>query len=568
MRSRFLIRGLFALSALGALSPALGFAESQKVRKVLIVSAEQNGVFSTGGLAHATSGLAKALTEEGIQTDIVMPFYEEMEPGVREQIAKVPEQYQVGLDFSEAHIPRKIATFSVHQRKANGVQSWFLKHEAEGGGRHYFYNVRGAGHPKIYAQEATSGESWGAFCKAVTHFAMEHRYDAVILNDWTAGLTAPFLQEARGQRRTPKIIAAIHNQGYQGIYPKSMIRFLGLKPKYFNVDGLEYYDQVNSLKAGLTFSDAVYTVSPKYSEEIGTARFGHGLEGVIQKLQKEGRVTGILNGIDNGEWDPSRPYHKSVRYTFTSEDLSGKKQGKAILQKEFNLPVSGKTPVIALTSRIADQKGFEYLIPAMEEVVKKNDVQFVVVGDGEQRFVDPLKELAARYPEKMHFSGFSTDKEKFLMAYSDFFLNGAKYEPSGLNQFFAMKNGTLPIVSDVGGLSNSVKEGRTGFLGEIIVKEDGVNVDVNASAESMRKTIDRALRVYRDEPEKLQAMQKTAMREDHSWSRRVDEFKALFDYLEQDRRPNSRGKSPSQLLNDVRKVGEPCSESFGKVSHR
>jgi starch synthase len=305
---------------------------------------------------------------------------------------------------------------------------------------------------------------------------------------------------------------------------------LGLPQEYYSSEnGLEYYGQISFLKAGILKTDLVYTVSPKYAEEVATPLFGAGLDGLIRRASSEKRFYGILNGIDNSKWDPSVLRDEAVKFTFDTNDLSGKSQGKLALQADWKLPVDVTIPIFVMSSRVAEQKGYEYLPLAIERFLEKSKAQFIIIGDGDATYTDKLQALQLRFPEKVRFQAFSESAEKVLKAYGDFFVNAAWFEPSGLNQMFALKNGTIPILSRVGGLSNSVQDGISGFLFDIRWKDDNSGYDVKATATSLEDAFERALKVYEIQPETIKQMRIAGMNIDNSWNSRVNnEFTSLF----------------------------------------
>jgi len=512
--------------------------------RVLMVSPEQTGIFQTGGLAHATTGLVEALNKEGYQAEVLMPYFLEM---------NAPEVHDTGqviaapTDFREGRFHKR-NFFSLLKYNSPGNPTLFLRHQS-GEGPNLFDNRSHGSGKKFYAPEYHIGESFGTFAKAAANYILSQNYDLVILNDWTTALIATYLADARKQgRKVPKVIFAIHNLAYQGLFPKSLADFMGLPDSHFEMhDGYEFHGHMSFLKAGLQHSDMIYTVSPQYAQEIQTERFGAGLDGVIRKKAAQGRVTGILNGISNHEWDPHVERH-GLEFTFTSSDFSGKKEGKIDLQLRLNLPLAPDTPLFIMTSRMAEQKGFEYLIDAVSDAVQRLDAQWVVMGDGEAKYINRFKDLERRHPDKIRYRAFSPDLERRLTRYGDGFLNAAWFEPSGLNQFFAMRNGTLPIVSAVGGHVNSVQNGETGFLFPIVHGTDGENYDREATRRAVFEAITRAVVVYKDS-HRLQQMRTNAMKQDHSWQRRVrDQFRGLFGTVLEDRRAVPRPASCDQDL--------------------
>jgi starch synthase len=489
--------------------------------KVLMVSAEKAGVLQTGGLGHAVAGLAQALNAEKISTDILMPFYLQMNAPANLQATS--GHFEVPLDWRQGSL-RRVSEFSLFRAGGEAsAQTLFLKHIPASGQQNYFDN-RTADGKKTYGPDVTLGEAFAAWSKAAADYILSQNYDVVILNDWHTGLIALHLQMAKERGlKVPKVVMAIHNIAFQGTYSHEMYRFLGLPEKYFTAEnGVEFYGQMNFLKAGMQYSDLLYTVSTGYAKEIASPLFGAGLDGLVRRLQREYRVTGVLNGIINEHWEPKN---------FSAEDLSGKSQGKAGVQEEMGLPVKADVPLFVLTSRVAEQKGFEYLIGALQETATAQDAQFIVIGDGDAKYIEKLEALQKRFPDKIRYRGFSEALEKQLTACGDFFINGAWFEPSGLNQFFAMKNGTIPVLSQVGGLADSIKEGETGFFFKVKWNADLKGYDREATQASVVQTLAKAIQVYKTQPQKITRMRQREMREDNSWKKRVQaEIVPLLDF--------------------------------------
>lgn len=502
-----------------------------------MVSPEQSGVLQTGGLAHAVSGLTEALNGEGYLTEVLMPFYYEMDS--KKQSVQ-DARFIVGMDWENGK-PKKLSAFSLYKSEDTKNPTLFLKHESKYGQTNYFdnRNTDSAVPRKFYAPEAAIGESFAAFAKAAADFILSKNYDIVILNDWTTGLIATYLKEAKEQgRKIPKIIFAVHNLAYQGLFPKSLVDFMGLNSKHFSINGYEYWNQVSFLKAGLQYSDMTYTVSPQYAKEIGTIRYGAGLDGLVREQASQNRITGILNGITNQDWDPSLEV-SGLKFTFDKADFTGKDLGKVEVLKEFGMPSDKKLPLFILTSRLAEQKGFEYLVSAIEVMAREGKSQWIVIGDGDLKYIRAMQDLQAKYPDHFRYARFSSLLEKKLTRYADFFVNGAWFEPSGLNQFFAKINGTIPVVSASGGLLNSVKDGVSGILFKIVSSNPNSSYDVEPTVNSTLEAFQRAAFIYGNKKE-LNRMRLAAMATDESWTGRVrSSFKNLFDYVLNDQQTKS-----------------------------
>jgi starch synthase len=503
--------------------------------RILMVTPEQGGIFQTGGLAHAPLGLASALNEAGAPTEILMPYYLEMKTPA---VVDTHQSYKVDMDWRDdghGFRPHRTSTFQILKtadEKTNAkVPTIFLKHNSSEGEVNYFDNRSHGSGKKFYAPAFREGESFAAFAKATADYILNNNYDVVILNDWTAGLIALHLHEAKlSGKKTPKVIFAIHNLAYQGNFPKSLADFMGLDEKFFSIDGYEFHGQVSFLKAGIQYSDMVYTVSRQYASEIATARFGAGLDGLIRRKLVEFRMSGVLNGIINADWDPKLE-KPNLKYTFSSGDLSGKDAGKAELQQSIGLPVASDRPLFIMTSRLAEQKGFEYLIDAIEKMALVSNAQWLIVGDGSNEYAEKLRALEHRFHDRVRYFPFSEALEKQATRYGDFFVNGAWFEPSGLNQFFALKNGTIPVVSSSGGLLDSVMNGKTGVLFSIAPGANGASYDSKLTAQNAFNAFEVAAKIYQ-EPAQFRKMQLAGMKQDHSWKGRLaSDFRALLSYV-------------------------------------
>lgn len=516
---------IFTTLILFCFKPAI-FATTKT--RVLLVTAESTGLFQTGGLAHAVHGLARAFNQEGLVADIAIPYYLRLPPP---KDLRYPNTHiEVPLDVdSQGQAHRWTEFYLLKAGKANHGETLFFRHHSN---KFNYFDNRVPENKKFYGPESTLGEGFGAFSKAVAQYVLTHKYDIVILNDWHTALTALFLEMARQQgHQTPKVILAIHNLAFQGNFPHSLLYHLGIPDSYFDAnDGIEFYGNMSFLKAGILKSDLVYTVSPQYAQDIATSRFGAGMDGLIRRAHAENRLVGILNGIDDSSWDPVKPYHDSIQWTFSSSDFSGKAKGKAALQARWNLPVNASTPIYVLSSRVVEQKGYAYLPRAMESFLLRKDAQFIVIGDGEPQYIDRLKALELRFPHQFRYKHFKEDYEKEMKAYGDFFINAAWFEPSGLNQLFALKNGTIPILSQVGGLSNSVVDGVSGLFFPIHWKQDHSGYDVEATIKSLVQVLDESHHLFFHKPKQILKMRRAGMLIDNSWNSRVNnEFKNLFN---------------------------------------
>jgi len=511
--------------------------------KIAMVSAEHSDFHYSGGLGHAVEGAAKSMNAQpDMEVTVLAPGYATAleNKDIQKNLKDTNARIKVPLDYHDG-APHKESEFLLwqHTNPKSKVKSLLFAHQ-HGGDQNYFGNITGNG-KKIYGPANIKGEAFGAWGKAVAEHILSSNYDVVVLNEWHTGFVAPFIQQARREgRQTPKMVFAVHNMGYTEPMPGSMVQFLGLPARDFTPDGFEYHGNVSPFKAGFELSDVAYAVSKTYAGEVEQERFSKDLAGMAQKKRKHHRMLGIMNGIDDSSWDPATAHGGKIKYAFTPDDMSGKAKGKAALQAELGLNSNPRTPIIAFTSRISEQKGFDYALPALDQVLANNDVQVVIAGDYDQdKYGDMLKGLQEKYPDRFRHLGFNPDLEHSLTAYADIFSNPPLWEPSGLNQMFAQKNGTAPVVSAVGGLKDSVEDGKTGYLLDLVTSNGGKDVDYKATEGNVVKALQRSLDDYHKNPAKFAEIQKAGMVIENSWDSRLPQFRALFDYV--------RGEGPAKL---------------------
>jgi starch synthase len=286
----------------------------------------------------------------------------------------------------------------------------------------------------------------------------------------------------------------------------------------YNPEGIEFWERINLMKAGIVYADVINTVSQKYSEEIQTPEFGYGLEGILKKRRED--LYGILNGVDYKEWDPSHDSYLAARYDL--KDLSGKRACKKDLLKEYNLPASlEKAPLFGTISRLTDQKGFDLLADILDKLFTL-DLGFVLLGTGEQKYHDLFNQVARKYPQK---AGIRISYDERLAhkieAGADFFLMPSKYEPCGLNQIYSLKYGTIPIVRATGGLDDTMMnyDPATG-------KGNGFKFNRYDGMELLNQ-IKVAIGVFY-QPKHWKQLLRNAMLADFSWERSAKAYLQLY----------------------------------------
>lgn len=332
--------------------------------------------------------------------------------------------------------------------------------------------------------------------------------DLLHLNDWQAALAPAYL--AWAGLRVPSILT-VHNLAYQGVFPRESLGRLGVPEDAFQMDGVEFYGQLSFLKAGLFYASHVTTVSETYAREIITPESGCGLDGLLRTRAAQGRLAGILNGIDES-WDPRTDPHLAAR--FEIDDWKGKRANAETVRRQFGLAVS-RGPLFAVVSRLVHQKGIDLSIAAAESIVAEGG-QLVVIGQGEGRFEGALRDLARRHPSSIGVHvGFEERDARRMFAGSDFLLMPSRFEPCGLAQMYAQRFGSLPIVHRTGGLADTVEDGVTGFtFGE-------------ASTRGFSNAIRRAFDTFAQK-KRLNAMRRHAMSRSFGWDQAAMNYASLY----------------------------------------
>ncbi len=344
--------------------------------------------------------------------------------------------------------------------------------------------------------------------------------DVLHCNDWETALAPVFLETIyRNDPVLSKIssLLTIHNLGYQGIFWHHDMHLLNVGWEYFTPDYLEFFGHINFLKGGIVFSDKLNTVSKQYSKEIQTREFGCGLEGILAKRKDD--LYGIVNGIDYEEWNPEKD--KLIPAQYNAENPEAKKTCKAALQEAFGLPKEEKTPVIATISRLADQKGFDLIAPAMEAMLAMG-TQYIILGTGERKYHDLFTQLAKQFPKTLGVKiAYDNKLAHMIEAGADMFLMPSSYEPCGLNQLYSLKYGTVPVVRGVGGLEDTIidytasPDTGTGFKFH------------DYTSEAMLGTIKRAVDLYAD-VKAWQVLMTRCMNADFSWEKSAREYAELY----------------------------------------
>jgi len=481
--------------------------------RVLFVSSEARPFASTGGLADVSGALPAELIREGLPVDRVMPLYRKVLEGQASggyQIERTPMTLPVPMGGEE--IPADI-----YITELSGGLTYFI------GCEEFFDRT------ELYAlphrEYRDNYHRFLFFQKAVIALidALDTPYDMVHLNDWQTGLVPLFLKHGiRGTGRTQKerTVMTIHNLAYQGIYPATGLYHTNLPGNMlYQYPELEYYGNMNFLKAGILTSDRVNTVSPTYANEILTPEFGCGLEGVLEYLDTP--VQGIVNGVDTGLWDPETDEFLEASYTRRS--LKGKGDCKQKLLKELGFVEKKEDiPLFVMITRLVEQKGLEILKGAIEPFLSL-PVRVAILGSGQQEYHDWIKKMNNQFPDTFKgILGYDVGLSHRLEAGGDFFLMPSRFEPCGLNQMYSLRYGTLPIVNPTGGLKDTVTDLR-------IDPDHGTGFQMRSyTAESLLECVRDASTLYHQKRE-LRKVRQRAMGIDVSWSKTAGEYLSLYE---------------------------------------
>ena len=482
--------------------------------KILMVFSEVAPFSKTGGLGDVGGALPKALKDLGHDVRIITPQYQSVNE--RKYILRDVIRLQ--------NIPVALGseTLQVNVKSAflpnSKVQVYFLDYKP------FFFRKGLYVDPRNGKDYPDNDKRFILFCKGVleTLSKLHWQPDVVHCNDWQTGLVPFFLKTLyKGNPffSNTHSLFTVHNFAYQGNFPPSSLPLMGYDGSLgLEESGLELYRQCSFLKAGVVHSDVLTTVSETYSREVqGSHAFGFGLEKALRA--RRSTFFGIVNGIDSGTWNPETDPFLPERYGING--LEGKRIAKRTLLERFGLPVHERIPVVAMVSRLTEQKGMDLVQHAFARILDQG-VYFILLGVGDDVYHRFFKQVQKKYPKKVGVSlTFDDPLSHLVIAGADIFLMPSKVEPCGLTQLYSLKYGTVPVVSAVGGLADTVEpfkvkaEKGTGF------------VFGRPDTASMLTALKQAVRTYAD-PVKWMKLQKNGMRKDFSWAVSAKRYIQLY----------------------------------------
>ncbi|HOJ93710.1 MAG TPA: glycogen/starch synthase [Fervidobacterium nodosum] len=475
--------------------------------RIAMVSYEVYPFAKVGGLADVVGALPKYLERQNINVDIYMPYHKKVKQNAEKYgwaIEKITEK----VDASMLRTEEKFEIYKTMLPGTKEVNVFLINNE-------YYFNA-----DEVYAGPDLAEQAiFFSYSVIEAIRKLNFEYDIVHVNDWQTALIPVYLKTVfRDDPLLSKIatVLTIHNLGYQGIFEPEYLRFAGLPDYLYNIDGIEFYGKINFLKGGIIFSDIINTVSPTYAKEIQQKEYGEKLEGVLRARSSD--LYGILNGIDYEEFNPLTDNKIYVNYDLNT--IEKKKENKKLLQRELGLP-ERDVPMIGMINRLVDQKGLDIMAEIMD-YVSLFDIQFVLLGTGEEKYENMFKKLGEKYPEKYSINlKFDIVLAQKIYAGCDMFLMPSRYEPCGLGQMYSLRYGTIPIVRYTGGLADTVKE----YNPE--TKEGNGFGFEGFDPAHLLKAMARAIYFYNSK-EDWNTLIKNAMTMDLSWDKSAKEYVKLY----------------------------------------
>ena len=480
--------------------------------RILFASAEVSPIAKTGGLGDVAGALPKYLARLGHEVAVFMPLYRQAHEwlernGGGEVIGRaqiVWADWSVEATYVRANLP------------GSEVPVVLVAND-------FFFNREQLYSPRLNGYD-DSVERFTFFNRAVIRGCELFGFapDVVHAHDWHTALLPVYLHSGlRGsdQFRNARSVYTIHNLNYQGIGAPDAFRHLGLHSRYWAPDALEHFGALNFMKGGIIFADQVSTVSPNYAREIQTSAFGAGLDGILRALSFKFR--GILNGIDAEEWDPATD--ELLDAHFELGKLHGKSVQKRMLQKEAGFKPKPKTPLVGVVSRLVDQKGFHLLLPILEQLLAAG-AQVVLLGSGDSELENAFRAIGERHADRCRvWIGFDNALAHRIYGGCDLLLMPSMYEPCGLNQMYALRYGTLPVVRLTGGLADTVIP----FDGTNAAVANGFGFVAPSPADLYFATWIGMLN-YKD-AKLWKTLQTNGMQADFSWERSAREYVAMYE---------------------------------------
>ena len=481
----------------------------EKNIKVLFASSECSPFVKVGGLADVVGSLPVELNKQGVDARVIIPLYKKIK-------VKYSDKLQF-LGWKMVHMGWRSLYAGLFSLEVNGVIFYFIDNE-------YYFNF-----DQIYVDYVFDIERYCFYQRAVLDFMgdfMNFEPNVLHCNDWQTGMMPMLLDchfKKNGYHTNVQTVYTIHNLKYQGVHSIDVVReMLDLPDDYLREDFCIKDKAINFMKAGIVFSNSVTTVSPTYAYEIMTDYYGEGLNYTLQKYAY--KVSGIINGMNDLEYDPSKDEKIPMKYSIKNYK-AGKAACKKSLQEQLNLEVNPGAPLCAMISRLVDQKGLDLLLYVLEEMLY-DGMQVVILGTGDPYYERALVDIANRNPGKMCACiDFDSGLAHTIYAASDIFLMPSIFEPCGLSQLCSMAYGSVPVVRETGGLKDTVTP-----YNEYTGEGNGFSF-ANINAHEFLFVTKYAADIYRHHPDVWDKIIETGMKGDYSWKKSAGEYAGLYSLI-------------------------------------
>lgn len=474
--------------------------------KVLYISSEAFPLVKTGGLGDVAGSLPIALQKNSQDLRLVIPAYPEVLSKITKSKVRAEIEY---YNFSAKIIETRL--------QGSNVITWLIDCPA-------IYNRPGGPYTDTYGQAwHDNALRFAILCYAAVDIALnklhlEWQPDVVHCNDWQTGLVPALLSL---QAKRPATVFTIHNLAYQGIFDHQTFLDLNLPNELWHMDGLEFYNQISFIKGGLAYADKITTVSPSYAREILEPEYGNSLDGLLKYRSDD--LSGIINGIDEKQWNPGTD--KFIKQKYNRRSLEKKPVNKTDLQNELDLPNNSSVPLIGMISRLVEQKGLDIILDNIETLVTM-PCQIIILGTGESHYEIQLAEWAHKYPDNLKvIIGYNESLAHRIEAACDMYLMPSTFEPCGLNQLYSLRYGTLPIVTPVGGLADTVTDASETNISTNLA--NGFVLEEN-TASALLIALQRALATYQ-KPDIWRQLQVNAMSGDFSWQTSAEHYINVYE---------------------------------------
>jgi starch synthase len=485
--------------------------------KVLFTTSEAYPLIKTGGLADVSGALPTALRKLKADVRILIPGYPQVLKNVKNLVPLTVLQFipQVGT-----------VTLMQGEMPDSNTPVYVIKHpalyERDGGpyldamGQNWVDNPLRFGVLSHVAAVLSSGFS-----------PLTWKPDVVHCNDWQSGLTPAILNFFSTDHA--KTVFSIHNLAYQGNFADIWVGLLGLPPQSFQPAGVEFYGNVSFLKAGIVYADSIITVSPNYAREIQTPAYAYGMDGLLRA--QSAKLHGILNGIDDQQWNPLLDAH--LAHPYDHAHLAGKSANKQALLQQLGLDMDAEAPLLAVVSRMAHQKGLDIVLDAASTLIQ-DGAQLVILGSGEPTLERDFTQFAAEHPGRVSMViGYNEELSHQIMAGADIFLMPSRFEPCGLNQMYGLAYGTPPVVRRTGGLADSVTDTDVSTVKGVSALKKGISTGFVfdlATTDDFLTCVRRAMTLFQDK-QAWHQLQQNGMKQELSWTHSAKQYMAVYRKL-------------------------------------